>query len=234
MLIKPKSKKFWTYSPSWGAAASAPPPTTPSYTFLTAHDVTASSGTTETFSITMNGTSGRLIFALTEQNLAATSVVYDPTGANITLTQDFLGSTTFGFYSANIPAATGSKNIVATFPSSVGFQGASGIAWVADNLTTGFVAGAASSGPGGPATIAVAANEFLFAAVSTPGGVLTPGTFSGSTSAPSFNRASTPVGSSSQLSASADWASPTVSGSFSVVSGATGTGNVATWAATYK
>jgi hypothetical protein len=213
--------------------ASTPPAA--SYSFLGAGDVSPTGGSSNTFPITMTGVAGRLIFASTIQNnLTLVSVVYDPTGANISLTQDFVSSTSdIGyFFSANVPAASGAKNIVVTYTTGVGFLASSGAAWLASNLTTGFVAGTGNNSIN-TTPITVSTGQFLFSIVAQAGVPLAgPSDFSGSTSAPTGTRLSTVISPNvTQSSATADWASPSV-GTFTIAPGATAAGVV--FGATYQ
>jgi hypothetical protein len=214
--------------------AGAPPPAA-SYSFLGASDVSVTGGSTETFPITMTGVAGRLIFATTIQNITTvTSAIYDPTGANIALTQDFVSSTTNPgfFFSANVPAASGAKNIVVTYATSVGFLASSGAAWLASNLSTGFVAGTGNNATN-TTPITVGTGQFLFSMVANLGVALAGApNFSGSTSAPTGSRLSTLISpNTTQDSATADWASPSL-GTFTIAPGATAAAVV--FGATYQ
>jgi hypothetical protein len=181
----------------------------------------------------MTGSAGRLIFATAIATGTISSVVFDPTGANVTLALDYANATGFPgeFYSANIGAVSGSKNIVVTYTTSPAFQQVSGIAWLASGLTSGFVAG---SRGGASTSISVTAGQLLFAFVfntSLSGTV----NFSGSTPVgPTGNRLSTMINGASQYSASADWNAAATTGNpgiYSIVSGYS-FGN--TYAATYR
>jgi hypothetical protein len=212
--------------------AGGPPPSGPTYAFLGGSDNAVSSGLTETYPITMNGVAGRLIFATAIATGAVSSVVFDPSGANFALSLDYsaaAGGRPVAFYSANIGAFSGSKNIVVTYTSSPAFQQVCGHAWNASGLTTGFIAG--SSG-GASATISVTNGQLLFGVLF---GTSVSGTidFSGSTQTPTATRLATEINgnTTTQYSASADWNSLATNASFSVVPGYS---FGATFAATYQ
>jgi hypothetical protein len=214
---------------NWGGTG----PPTPAYSFLNAYDAEYGTvSTTATFAITLTGSAGRLIIATYGQSLSISSIVYDPSGVNQTLTQDYAaGIGNSYFYSANIPAFTGAKNVVVTFTSGVDFNIVSFSSWLATNLTTGFIAGAGANASN--VNITVTSGEFLFAIEANNGTATTGQTFSGSTSAPTGTRYSTPqVDLSSATSVTADWAAPTT-GTFNILPGAA-TGGSYLFAATYK
>jgi hypothetical protein len=220
------------------AAGGAPP--APSYTFLGAQDLTNSTtGNPDVYTITTTGVGGRLIAAFWCQcEIAVSTVVFDPGGANIPLSLDFTDGTNADFfYSANLTAAqagTGSKTIAVTFASSARFFVFSGAAWLGTNLTTGFVTGAAVQGGVATLPITVGANQFLFAMtanVTLP----SPSDFSGSTSLPNGTRVSTTT-TSGPNSATADWMTPAVSCSCTAftVNPVGQNGGSFTFGATYK
>src|SRR6185503_13064334 len=73
-----------------GALDAAPAGPSPAYSYLGSFSSTSlPSGSTATMPFTMTNTAGLLVVFFGVQNSKSiTSVVYDPTGANVTLTQD--------------------------------------------------------------------------------------------------------------------------------------------------
>jgi hypothetical protein len=84
-------------------------------------------------------------------------MVYDPTGDNIALTQDYLNTSgnTAVFWSGNIPAAS---ECFVTYGTSVAFFIASCAAWNVGNLTSEFLAGSTGSSSTG---MTVGSGDFL-------------------------------------------------------------------------
>jgi len=204
-------------------------PAGPSYTFVGASDFSTTSNTTvANYTIAMPGNGGRRRVAVGSQNFAVTSVVYDPTGANVSLTQDYAPGVGGFFFSGTVPSASGTKTVQVTYASNIAFNGEAFAAWVATGLTSGF--DAASNG-GSSTIFTVNSGDLLFSfGFVFAGGVAS--SWGSSTSPPSGNRLSTVTGSASQFSASADWTSP-APGSFSIV-WSSGVGGQTLLAVTYR
>lgn len=196
--------------------------------FIGSGDVSPTAGgtTVNNFTVTMPGSSGRLVFGTMIQGAQTiSSVVYDPGGANVSLTKDFDdGSIIMSIWSANVPSASGSKTIAVTYSTSVTFNKASGVAWLGPTIATGFVTGKLGS------PITVGTGELLFSFVyNLPLGAGF--NWSGSTTSPTATRYSTIVApNATQVSASADWVTPAV-GSFVINPLA---GSAGSLSATYK
>jgi len=148
-----------------GALDAAPAGPSPAYSYLGSFSSTSlPSGSTATMPFTMTNTAGLLVVFFGVQNSKSiTSVVYDPTGANVTLTQDAFNNTgnTGGMWSGAIPAASGSKNVVVTASTTVSFLAAGGHAWLATDLISSSAQTAANSS-GASASISVTAGYFMF------------------------------------------------------------------------
>jgi hypothetical protein len=171
----------------------------------------------------MNGAAGRLIVAVYNGNsggITVSSVVYDPSGANVTLGLDAtFGPGSFGgygsFYSGTVPA-----NIQVTLSSATNFTIESIAVWNAQNLTTGY--GGASAGGFPNVSLTVPLSSFLFAMTGTgssyTAGANTFSTSAGSSQNPTAFRDGTPLSPATGInSSSSDWSSPTP-GSFTVQS----------------
>src|SRR5574343_607754 len=117
-----------------------------------------------TIPMTMTGNAGLLVIWLGLTSAKTLTGAYDPTGANVPLTQDGFNNTghTQGIWSASIPAASGSKNIVFTPSASVQFQAAGAHAWLCTNMTSSVAQTAVSITNNNTANLSVTAGDFLF------------------------------------------------------------------------
>lgn len=168
-------------------------------------------GTTATMPFTMTNTAGLLVvyFALSSSK-TITSVVYDPGGANVTLTKDAFnnGGHTQGVWSGVIPAASGSKNIVVTATASIQFQAAGAHAWLCTNLISSAAQSSASVSAPQSASISVTSGYFMFGGAFNTGAIAAVN-WSSSTQVPSNTRTV-----ASNFTYGADWTIASTNASF--------------------
>jgi hypothetical protein len=212
-----------------GMSCGSRPPPSKGYSFLAAYDnAVTGGGASFNYAVTMSGSGGTLVALVATQHGGVTSVVYDPTGSNVTLTQNAsLMSGGFLIYSGTVPAASGSKNVTVTYTTNPAFTAESFAFWLATGLTTGYDSSASG---GADATLTVNSGDFLFAMQYTVSAGVT-NTWTSSTQSPTGSRLSTIENSAGQFSASADWSAPSA-GSFTVQSA--GAGGTITFAAAFK
>lgn len=207
-LIRPKPK----------AAAGG----SPAYAFQGSDGTSSPIGTTNTFSIDIGTASADrvLIFATAvSSNPGITSVVLDPGGLNITMTQAAFyspGSPQVGLYYASVPSGTGTKGFAVTYGSSVSFFAVSAHLWKATGLTSGTPVTTATGNGGGTSagiTISVTSPCFLFGLSAAQNGGVSPAyNYSTSTITPSGVH-----GEPATQGWSADWTIAATNASFSIV-----------------
>lgn len=147
---------------------------------------------------------------IVENNEAIVSMIYDPGGANVSLSQQVIdGSAITAIYSGVIPSGSGTKNLQITYATSVAFVSIAVTEWLITGQThnsaqsTGTVVGSSFS-------IAATSGEILFAVSHNSSD-----TYSGST--PTVPSRVT-VGSPNTYGAFADWSSVSTA-SYSVAGG---------------
>lgn len=180
-------------------------------------NIGVSSGESVTLPLTMPGAGGLLVVGIAIQNSPTlSSVVFDPTGQNVTLNQDNLSGTSLWLYSGPVTSVSGSKNVVITATSSIGFDTAEATAWLIQNPHSNTVK-QISTFMSYYASINVTAGDYLFAL----GGNGTPG-WSSSTQTPSNTYTY-----DDYLNA-ADWIVTSTNSSFTVQSDPHNLGTIAT------
>jgi hypothetical protein len=138
------------------------------YTYVGSYSDTNVNSATPTIAQTMPGVAGLLVvFFGSGTSRTITSVVYDPTGANVTLTQDAFQNSSgiSSVYSGVIGADSGSKNIVVTVSSAFSFSVCSGHFWVATNLSSNVKQQSVTNAfSGATATISVVTGDIILGA----------------------------------------------------------------------
>jgi hypothetical protein len=209
MLIKPKSKKFWMPSLTLGGLAGG---ASSAYAYLGNDSNTGIAGLVNTGSITMNGSAGVLVvFVGLQVNTTFTSIIYDPGGANITLTAatSLPSSWSTGIFYGTVPGFSGSKTIQVTTANTIQFFAYSIHAWIATGLALSS-SRTVNSVSSTTMSMNVTAGYLMFAGSFNPGPGNTP-VYTSSTQAAAAVHADT-----NSFGWSADWTIAATNASFSV------------------
>ena len=136
------------------------PPATGTFAYVTTNYFNAS-GLVQTFSPGITAAC-KLIVGVTCQNasISSTAVVFDPSGANITLNQDVNNSGYSAIFSGDIPAGVGTRNIQITYQTGAAFNSRSAFVYTATGLTNDAVVSTAV-GSTNPTPISINKGAFV-------------------------------------------------------------------------
>lgn len=184
---------------------------TGAYVFRSAVYTTSASANAATISVDIGTASADRVVGIYCQcanSKIISSVVVDPTGANVTLTQDTQvnGGTTSAFFSGLVASGSGAKNIVITYTTDPNFNDMSYHVWTLTGLSSNAHRTAASGFPN--LSIAVTAGHILLV-----GGSQTTIPWSSPTQVATGSRVDI-----HPYAASEDWASVSATGTFTATS----------------